>query len=166
MLFAYGRAEMVYGSFVHWSGDLAAWLLLITLALTPLKRLFPDRRWPTWLLQKRRYLGVASFLYALLHAGAYLLRQPFARVAGEALEWGMLTGWIAFAIFLPLAVTSNDASVRALGRRWKTLHRFVYAAAVLTLAHWALTAFDPFIAYMHCAVLAVIVGARIGLGRR
>ncbi|MGE4063390.1 MAG: sulfite oxidase heme-binding subunit YedZ [Rhodospirillaceae bacterium] len=160
MLLAYARGEMVYGAFIHWTGDVAAWLLMFTLALTPLKRLFPGRRWPTWLLQRRRYVGVASFAYAAVHTAAYLMRQPWARVTGEALERGMLAGWIAFAIFIPLAATSTNAAVRAMGRRWKTLHRWVYAAAVLTLAHWAFTAFDPALAYAHGAGLAVILAVR------
>jgi methionine sulfoxide reductase heme-binding subunit len=166
ILLAYTRGRMVYGEFIHWSGDLAAWLLLFTLALTPLRSVFPRCRWTAWLLQGRRYFGVASFMYAALHVGAYLIRQPRTRLMGEALEWGMLTGWVAFAILLPLAATSNDASVRALGRAWKRVHRWVYAAAVLTFAHWALTAFDPVVAYVHCAVLGAILALRFGVRRR
>ena len=51
-------------------------------------------------------------------------------------ELGIWTGWLAFFIFIPLALTSNDISVRTLGPSWKSLHRFVYAAAVATLVHW------------------------------
>jgi methionine sulfoxide reductase heme-binding subunit len=47
------------------------------------------------------------------------------------------TGWLAFLIFVPLAVTSTDGWVRAMGPRWKVLQRGVYGAAVLTLVHWA-----------------------------
>ena len=47
------------------------------------------------------------------------------------------TGWIAFLIFVPLAITSSDYFVRKMGRTWKTLQRWTYAAAVLTLLHWA-----------------------------
>ena len=78
----------------------------------------------------------------------------------------MLTGWLAFAIFLPLALTSNDASVRMLGRSWKRLHRAVYAAAVLSFAHWILEAFDPAVAYAHLAVLAAIQSARLAPAAR
>lgn len=165
ILFAYASGAMVYGAFIHWSGDLAAWLLLFTLALTPLRMLFPGR-WPTWLLQRRRYFGVACFIYSLAHLGIYLLRQPWERVSGEALEPAMAAGWIAFAIFVALAVTSNDASVRALGRRWKSLHRWVYAGAVLTFAHWVMTAFDPVIGIVHCAVLAALLGLRAGPAKK
>jgi sulfoxide reductase heme-binding subunit YedZ len=64
------------------------------------------------------------------------------------------TGWLAFVIFVPLALTSNDLSLRLLRRGWKSLHRFAHLAALLTLAHWVLTAFDPFLGWCHVAALA------------
>ncbi len=60
-----------------------------------------------------------------------------ALTGGELSTLYILTGWLAFLVFVPLAVTSTDGWVRALGARWKTLQRFIYAAAVLTLLHWA-----------------------------
>ena len=85
---------------------------------------------------------------------AYLFKLGDAsRVLKEVGEIGMLTGWLAMLIFGALAITSNDASVRAMGKRWKSLHRFVYAAAILTLLHWILTAFDPTEGYIHAVVL-------------
>lgn len=166
MVFAYANGTLVYGAFIHWTGDVSAWLLMATLALTPLRLIFPARRWTRWLLQNRRSFGVASFMYALPHALAYVVRQPWARVSGEALEPGMAAGWLALAIFIPLAVTSNDASVRALGRRWKSLHRWVYAAAVLTFVHWVMTAFDPAVGIAHAAALFGIEAVRVVLQRR
>jgi sulfoxide reductase heme-binding subunit YedZ len=122
-----------------------------------LRRLFPRQAWTAWLLPRRRYLGVAAFAYATLHAAVYVLRLgDLPRIVAEALEAGLLTGWLAFAIFLPLALTSNDASVRKLGPAWKRLHRAVYAAALLSFAHWILVAFDPTSAYVHLGVLAAI----------
>ena len=166
MVFAYANGTLVYGAFIHWTGDVSAWLLMATLALTPLRLIFPGRRWTRWLLQNRRYFGVASFMYALPHVLAYVVRQPWARVSGEALEPGMAAGWLALAIFVPLAVTSNDAAVRALGRRWKSLHRWVYAAAVLTFVHWVMTAFDPAVGIAHAVALIGIEAVRVGLQRR
>ena len=91
---------------------------------------------PGWLLARRRQLGVVTFVYSVLHAGAYVVRQPVERVVEEAAGIAMLTGWLAFVLLLPLAVTSNDASERLMKRGWKTLHRTVYVIAVLTFAHW------------------------------
>ena len=161
MLYAYAVEAMVYGEFIHVTGDYAARLLIFTLALTPLRLMFPGRRWPLWLLQRRRYFGLAAFLYSLPHTAAYLLRVPAERVAAEAVEPGMAAGWLALGVFLPLALSSNGASVRALGRVWQRLHRMVYVAAMLTFLHWVLTAFDPLAGFVHAGVLAALEGFRI-----
>ncbi len=158
----YVTGRSFYGEMVHASGDWAIWCLMAALAVSPLRRLFPRHAWTAWLLPRRRYFGVAAFAYALLHAAVYVLRQgELPRILAEALEAGLLTGWLAFALFVPLAVTSNDASVRRLGRAWKRLHRAVYAAAVLSFAHWILMAFDPTAAYAHLAVLAALEAVRL-----
>jgi methionine sulfoxide reductase heme-binding subunit len=162
MLNGYWRETLVYGEVVHVSGETAARLLIVTMAATPLCLLFPGARLPRWLLANRRYLGVASFAYALLHAVTYIERKgELDVIVDEALEVGMATGWVATVLMLLLAVTSNDASVRRLRRAWKSLHRWVYPAAVLTYLHWVLSAFDPTGAYIHFAVLALLEGYRI-----
>ena len=167
LAFSYLTGHSFYGEMVQASGEWAIWCLMATLAVTPLRRLFPRQAWTAWLLPRRRYIGVAAFAYALLHAVVYVLRLgDLPRIVAEALEAGMLAGWLAFAIFVPLAVTSNDASVRRLGRAWKRLHRFVYAAAVLSFAHWILVAFDPTAAYAHLAVLTALEATRLVAARR
>ena len=156
-----------YGHVIGDSGDWAAWLLLVTLAITPLRLAFRRLGVAQWLARHRRDFGVASFGYAAMHTAIYLWNKAeLERVLGEAAELQYLAGWLAFALFLPLAMTSNDASMRRLKRGWKRLHRLVYPAAVLTFLHWALTAFDPMTAYLHIGILAAIWIARIVLGRR
>jgi sulfoxide reductase heme-binding subunit YedZ len=158
----YVTGRLFYGEVIHASGDWAIWCLMAALAVSPLRKLFPRRAWTAWLLPRRRYLGVAVFAYALLHVVVYVLRQgELPKVLAAALEAGMLTGWLAFAIFVPLALTSNARSVRRLGRVWKLLHRWVYAAAVLSFAHWILVAFDRSSAFAHLAVLAGIELTRL-----
>jgi sulfoxide reductase heme-binding subunit YedZ len=56
----------------------------------------------------------------------------------EVFELELTSGWLAIAIFLALALTSNRASTRLMGKSWKTLHRFVYLAAAMTFLHWYL----------------------------
>ena len=73
----------------------------------------------------------------------------------------MWTGWLALVVMLVLAATSNDASVRRLGRRWPLLHRTVYAAAALSFVHWILSAFDPVPGYIHLGVLAGLEAIRL-----
>ena len=138
------------------TGEFGARFLIIALMLTPLMMLFPKSSALRWLMQRRRYLGVAAFGYAALHGLAYVAREgTLAKIIPELGQFGIWTGWLALAIFIPLALTSNHASVRFLGRKWKQLQRWVYAAAVLTLAHWmfidfefgpALVQFGPLIA--------------------
>ncbi len=162
MLAGYWRETLVYGEIVHASGEMGARLLIVTMAATPLALGFPRAALPRWLLRHRRALGVASFGYTLLHAVVYLQRQEdLSRIVEDALYVGMWTGWVAFAVMLLLAATSNDASVRLLRRAWKRLHRWVYAAAVLTFLHWVLSAFDPTGAWIHFGVLALLEGYRI-----
>ena len=159
--YRYAGGIVFYGEYLHWTGLWSARLLLVALAVTPLRRLFPTIRWLRWLSTLRRDIGVAVFVFALAHTVAYLHKQPGLQdIVEDSVTAGILTGWLALLVFVPLAVTSNDASVRALGRRWKTLHRLVYLGALLTLAHWIITAFDPTAAYVHLAVLLVLLGLR------
>jgi methionine sulfoxide reductase heme-binding subunit len=156
-LAAYSSAGLFYGEVVHATGLLSARLLIVTLAITPVARLLPRARWLRWLRQRRRYLGVAAFGYAAFHAFVYLARQQEVSVIlADARTAAMWTGWVALLVMLALAATSNDASVRRLGARWKRLHRIVYVAALLSFAHWVLSAFDPIPGYAHFGVIAVI----------
>lgn len=156
-----------FGHAIKDSGDWAAWLLLVTLAVTPLRLAIGTRPLTRWLLLRRRDLGVASFAYAMGHTAIYLIDKAVpSKMLEEAANAELLTGWLALALFVPLAVTSNNVSVRAMKRAWKRLHRLVYPAAVLVFVHWALTAFDPTTAYVHIAILAAIEATRIALQYR
>ena len=123
---------------LHPSGEFSARFMIITMMITPLVMLLKGWRGPRWLMKRRRYLGVAAFGYALLHTLLYLIDMgAFAFTGAEISKLYIWTGWLAFFIFVPLAITSSDAWVRRLGPKWKLLQRWVYAAAVLTLIHWA-----------------------------
>lgn len=117
------------------------WLLL-TLAATPLARLTPLRG----LLRHRRLLGLWTAGYALTHLLAYAwLDQAldWAAIWNDVLERPFITaGALAIVLLAPLAATSFDAAVRALGpRNWQRLHRLVYVAALAALVHfwWKVT---------------------------
>lgn len=153
----YASGRLFYGELIHASGEWSIWTLMLALAVTPLRRMFPRQRWTAWLVPRRRYFGVASFAYAVLHVSVYLVRQgDWPKILEQAMEAGILTGWLAFALFVPLALTSNDASVRRLGTAWKRLHRIVYVAAALSFAHWILVAFDPTPAYVYLGVTILV----------
>jgi methionine sulfoxide reductase heme-binding subunit len=165
----YATGVIGYGEALQASGVWSVRLLIATLAVSGLRVAFPRAGWATWLAKRRRDLGVATFAYAAFHLGIYLAKKaPMpSLILREGAEPGMAVGWIAFVVFALLAATSNDASVRLLGRRWKALHRWVYAGAALTVAHWLLTAFEPTEGLLHAAVLAAVVGIAWALkGRR
>ena len=167
MTWQYGVETVYYGEYLHWTGVQSARLLLLTLAITPLVRLLPRVAAIRWLLRRRRDIGLVTFFYALAHTVAYLVRKSDLQlILSEGLAAGMFTGWIAFLVFIALAVTSNDASVRAMGRKWRSLHRTVYVAAILTYLHWVLTAFDPTVGYVHGAVALVLLLERLRRARR
>ncbi|PVH28073.1 iron reductase [Pararhodobacter oceanensis] len=123
---------------LHPTGEFAARFMIIAMMITPLTMLFQGWRFPRWLMKRRRYLGVAAFGYAALHTALYLMDiGAVAVTTAEISKLYIWAGWLAFLIFVPLAITSTDGWMRRLGRRWKPLQRYVYAAAVLTLLHWA-----------------------------
>jgi sulfoxide reductase heme-binding subunit YedZ len=128
----------IFHILVHPSGEFSARFLIVTMMATPLAMLLKGWRGPIWLKKNRRYLGVAAFGYALLHTIFYILdKASVDTMINELPRLYIWTGWIAFLIFVPLAITSTDYFVRRMGRHWKTLQRTTYAAAVLTLIHWA-----------------------------
>jgi sulfoxide reductase heme-binding subunit YedZ len=123
---------------LHPSGEFAARFMIVAMLASPLVLLFKGWRGPQWLRRNRRYFGVAAFGYAALHTALYLVDvATLERVLGDLPKLYIWTGWLAFAIFLPLAATSMDYAVRRLGPWWKPLQRWTYAAAALTLLHWA-----------------------------
>jgi methionine sulfoxide reductase heme-binding subunit len=170
LLLALPSFGMLYGVYngdnlkglLHPTGEFAARFMILCLMITPLQMLFSSRAWPYWLMRRRRYIGVAAFGYAALHTLFYVVDlNSFSKVVEELLEAGIWTGWIAFLIFVPLAVTSNDWSIRTLRKSWKPLQRWVYPAAVLTLAHWLLVSHDPAAALIHFTPLAALEAYRI-----
>jgi methionine sulfoxide reductase heme-binding subunit len=122
---------------LHGSGEFSARFLIISLMATPLLMLTKGSGFARWLRANRRYFGVAAFAYAALHVLAYVMGESLDRMLAEATDFDILTGWLAFVIFIPLAATSMDYAVRRMGRWWKSLQRWTYGAAVLTLLHWA-----------------------------
>jgi sulfoxide reductase heme-binding subunit YedZ len=150
----------------HTTGDWALRFLLLCLAITPARRLL---RAPA-LAPLRRSFGLAAFGYAVLHLFTYIgLDQGFAWdvLFEDVRERRYVTaGFAAFLCLLPLALTSTRRAQRRLGRRWRKLHRLVYAAAVLGVIHylWLVKAdLRPPLAY--AALLATLLASRLR-GRR
>jgi sulfoxide reductase heme-binding subunit YedZ len=127
-----------YGMLMHITGEFSVRFLVVSLIASPLNMLFPKGAIANWLLRNRRFFGLAAFAYALLHTIFYILEEPLAEAVNEFFSVGIFTGWVAFFIFVPLAITSTDAAIRRMGANWKRLQRWVYLAALMSLLHWAL----------------------------
>ena len=130
------NGNIAYEELMHISGEFSVRTLVFSLIATPLIKIFPKFRFPKWLLRNRRYFGVAAFAYTLLHTIFYLYEIAFDQVMSEFLEIGIVTGWLTFFIFVPLALSSNDYSVRLMKQNWKRLQRWVYLASIMVLLHW------------------------------
>lgn len=120
----------------HALGEAALYLLVVGLAISPLRE-----RLGLNLLKFRRAIGLSCFIFLTLHllTWAVLDVQRLDHVWADIVKRPYITvGMAAFALLIPLAVTSNTFSVRTLGSRWRKLHRLVYPAAVLGGVHYAL----------------------------
>lgn len=119
----------------HTTGDSTLYLLLLTLAITPLRQLTGQG----WLVKLRRMLGLWAFTYGCLHFTTYMFDQAFDlhAIGKDVLKRPFVTaGTLSLLLMVPLAVTSTQRMVRRLGKRWRTLHRLVYASAVLGVVHY------------------------------
>jgi len=146
----------------HATGDWTLRFLLITLAVTPLRKLTGVH----WLLRLRRMLGLFAFFYACLHFTTYLWLDQFfdlQAIAKDVLKRPFITvGFTAFVLLVPLAITSNNFSIRRLGgRKWQSLHRSVYAIAIFGVLHyWWLVKKDISEPLLYASILAVLLGLR------
>ena len=121
---------------IHRAGYWALMFLLLSLAITPLRRV---GRFGA-LIDVRRMIGVGAFCYAAAHLGLFVADQKFdlLKVAGEIASRVYLTiGFTVFCGLLALAVTSTDGMVRRLGgMRWRRLHQIIYVLALFALVHF------------------------------
>jgi sulfoxide reductase heme-binding subunit YedZ len=144
------------------TGRWALRFLLLSLAVTPLRELTGL----SGLAPLRRTFGLFAMFYALLHFFVYvlfLLEMRWSEIGSDILERPYITvGFVALLILLALGFTSPKAMVRKLGRRWKQLHRLVYAAAVLSMLHlvWILRT-DVSDAVIYGTLLVLLLGYRI-----
>jgi sulfoxide reductase heme-binding subunit YedZ len=144
-------------------GDWALRFLLISLAVTPLRAVLGL---PV-LIRFRRMLGLFAFFYVTLHLSSYVgLDQFFAwgEIWADIVKRNYITvGMIAFALLVPLALTSTKGMVKRLGgRRWKKLHMLVYPAAILAVFHFLMMVkADTREPLIYAAVLAVLLGYRV-----
>jgi methionine sulfoxide reductase heme-binding subunit len=147
----------------HFTGDWTLRFLLITLAITPLRKLLnlPE------LIRFRRMLGLFAFFYACLHFLTYLgPDQSFdvaAMLKDVAKRRYIAVGFAAFVLLIPLAITSTQGWIRRLGgKRWQTLHRSIYAIGILGVVHYYwLVKSDERKPLFYAAILVVLLLWRV-----
>ncbi|MEM7597975.1 MAG: protein-methionine-sulfoxide reductase heme-binding subunit MsrQ [Pseudomonadota bacterium] len=144
----------------HAYGDTALYLLIAGLAVSPLRDHLRLN-----LMKFRRAIGVTCFFFVLAHLSiwAVLDVQALDRIWADILKRPYITvGMAGFALLLPLAITSNNWSVRKLGPAWRKLHLLVYPAALLGAMHYVMLAkgwqLKPLVLL---AIVAVLIGLRI-----
>ena len=144
------------------TGRWAFKFLLLTLAITPVRRL---TKWNI-LIQYRRMLGLFAFFYATGHLAAYYafdLNFSVAAVVGDTLKRPFIfMGMAAFLTMLPLALTSTKGWIRRLGKKWALLHRLIYVSAICAAIHfgWKVKVFtgDP---VFYALAVTVLLGFRV-----
>lgn len=120
----------------HELGEIALQLLILGLAVTPLRRFAGVN-----LIRFRRAIGLMAFYYVALHLLVWLVLdvQILSQIWADILKRPYITvGMAGFALMLPLALTSNNWSVRRLGQRWRVLHRLTYGVAILGGLHYVM----------------------------
>ena len=136
--------------------------LIACLAITPLRRSFGIN-----LLRYRRQIGLLSFYYVALHLTTYIVLDQgldFGAIVADILKRPYITiGMAAFVILVPLAVTSNNASIRRLGSQfWVRLHKLVYAAIALGAIHFVMVVKSwPLQPLVYAALVALLLGYRM-----
>lgn len=148
---------------LHVTGEWALRLLLLTLAITPLRRI----TMVGGLIRFRRLLGLSAFFYGVVHLGCYIAFDRFfvfTEITADIIKRPFITvGFAALVLMIPLAITSTRAAVMRLGgTRWQDLHRLVYVVAILAVLHfWWLVKRDVTEPLIYAAILAVLLGYRI-----
>jgi len=144
------------------TGGWALKFLVITLAVTPIRRLTGWNR----VIQYRRMLGLFAFFYACLHLLTYVVLDKYfalGEMMADVVKRPFITaGSVAFLAMVPLAITSTRGWIRRLGRRWQVLHRLIYISAVAAAVHfiWKVKVAIGEPVY-YAIVIAVLLGFRI-----
>ena len=144
------------------TGDWALRILLITLAVSPLRRL---TGWHP-LVQYRRMLGLFAFFYVCVHFSLYITLDKFfdiSEIVRDVVKRPFITaGFVSLILLLPLAITSTKKMVEVLQHRWVLLHRLVYLVAILAVLHfWWMVKIDTREPMIYAVILTALLGFRL-----
>lgn len=145
----------------HETGEWTLRFLLITLMITPLRRLSGNN----WLIKLRRMSGLFAFFYACLHLMTYIWFDHYfdwLEIVKDIPKRPFITaGFVAFMLLIPLAATSTNKMMRRLKKNWTRLHKLVYVIAVLGVLHflWLVKA-DMLEPMVYALILLILLGYR------
>ena len=154
--------------FLRTTGVLTLTFILITLSVTPLRRIFGWNQ----LIKYRRMLGLYAFFYGLIHLVTYSIFDKsldLKAIVGDVWQRPFIAiGMLAFTMLVPLAVTSTNGWVKRLGgKNWGRLHKLSYAIAVLGVIHfWMIVKSDVFYPAIFGIVVVVLLGYRLVANRK
>ncbi|MEE9309583.1 MAG: protein-methionine-sulfoxide reductase heme-binding subunit MsrQ [Cocleimonas sp.] len=167
LYYAYGIWQDTLGAnpleaVIRGLGDWALRILLLTLVMSPLRRLI---NWGQ-ALRLRRMLGLYAYFYVVLHLLGYLWFDQFfdwEEIWFDILERPFITiGMVSVVLLTPLAITSTKGMIRRMGKNWKRLHSLVYPISILAVIHfWWMVKLDVIEPIIYSAVLAVLLGERL-----
>jgi sulfoxide reductase heme-binding subunit YedZ len=143
-------------------GDWALRILLITLLMSPLRRLI---NWAQ-ALRLRRMLGLYAYFYVVLHLLGYLWFDQFfdwEEIWFDILERPFITiGMVSVVLLTPLAITSTKGMIRRMGKNWKRLHSLVYLISILAVIHfWWMVKLDVTEPAIYSVILAILLAERL-----
>jgi sulfoxide reductase heme-binding subunit YedZ len=153
--------------FLRTTGVLALVFVLITLLVTPLRKLFG---WNS-LIKFRRMLGLYAFFYACIHLITYSIFDKSLDLKAIVSDVGqrpfIAVGMLAFTMLIPLAVTSTNGMVKRLGgKNWARLHKLTYVIATLGIIHfWMIVKSDVFYPALFGIAVAILLGYRLVAGQ-
>jgi len=147
----------------HSTGDWTLIFLLVTLAITPLRKLTGQ----LWLIRFRRMFGLSAFFYVVCHFLTYIWLDKFfdvhAMLTDIAKRKFITVGFTGFVLLIPLALTSTTGWIRRLGgKRWQALHRLIYLSALAGVIHyWWLVKADIHKPLEYAIVLGLLLSYRV-----
>lgn len=148
----------------HWTGDWTIRFLIITLCITPFRKLLHLPQ----LIRFRRMLGLFAFFYACLHFSTWIGLDRFFNLSdmwADVLKRRFITvGFAGFVLLIPLAITSTKGWIRRLGgKRWQLLHRAIYLSAIAGVIHYYwLVKSDERKPLQYAAIVASLLAWRVG----
>jgi len=149
--------------FLRTTGVLTLVFLLITLSVTPLRKIYGWNQ----LVKFRRMLGLYAFFYGFLHLITYSVFDKslsVSAIAGDVWERPFIAvGMFSFFLLIPLAVTSTNAMIKRLGgKNWVKLHKLTYLVAIGGVVHfWMIVKSDVTYPFLFAVILAGLLGYRI-----